>query len=69
MFQAKRQAAGAAILGLPLIVMGCAMPPAEPVVASFNEASVGIQLDGTSMEFSGADAKAKAVAKADAKAA
>ena len=41
----------------------------EPAVASFNEASVGIRLDGNSMEFSGEQQRAEAIAKADEKAA
>jgi len=45
------------------------IPAQEPVVASFNEASVGIQLNGALLEFSSAEARKEVFAKADAKAA
>ncbi len=50
------------------LLSGCGAPNNEPVVVSFNEASVGIRLNGNSLEFSGPEAKAEAFAKADAKA-
>lgn len=56
-------------LGLTASVAGCGAGTLEPAVSSFNEASVGIQLDGNTMEFSSAEKKAEAIAKADAKAA
>ena len=61
----------AAFVMLPLWLAGCEMPAAQldPVVASFNEASVGIQLNGSAMDFSSAEARAGALARADAKAA
>ncbi|MFD0858423.1 hypothetical protein [Roseovarius aquimarinus] len=69
MFHFKRQAFGALAVAPVLALMGCAVPNPEPVVASFNEASVGIQIDGNSLDFASAEAKAAAIAKADAKAA
>lgn len=41
----------------------------EPVVASFNESSVGIQLDGNAMDFASEEVRQQAIAAADAKAA
>ena len=59
----------AAVFCTTLVAAGCTMPNAEPAVASFNEASVGIRLNGNALQFSGQQAKAEAYAKADAKAA
>ena len=47
----------------------CGEPNTEPAVASFNEASVGIRLNGNALDFVGAEGRAQAIAKADAKAA
>jgi hypothetical protein len=58
-----------AVICMPLVAAGCTMPTAEPAVASFNEASVGIRLNGNALQFAGAQAQAEAYAKADAKAA
>jgi 4'-phosphopantetheinyl transferase EntD len=59
------------IVGLASLafVAACATGPIEPVVASFNEASVGIQIDGNMYEFSSAEVKQQAIASADQKAA
>lgn len=51
------------------LLTACAPLALEPVVSSFNEASVGIQLDGNAMEFSSSEKRAEAIAKADAEAA
>ncbi|SEK37569.1 hypothetical protein SAMN05421666_1663 [Roseovarius nanhaiticus] len=69
MFQVKRYARLAAALVVPFFLMACAAAGPEPVVASFNEASVGIQLDANQMGFATEEARRDAVAKADAKAA
>lgn len=69
MFHAKRYARLSAPVALPLILMACAAVGPEPVVASFNEASVGIQLDANQMGFATEEARSDAIAKADAKAA
>ena len=60
----------AALGVLVLALAGCDMPEAQiaPVVSSFNEASVGIQLNGNAMDFSSAERQAAAVQAADAKA-
>jgi len=58
------------ILALGLTTLtGCVTTELEPAVSSFNEASVGIQLDGSLLQYAPADKKAEAIAKADAKAA
>ncbi|WP_412506722.1 hypothetical protein [Roseovarius sp. SYSU LYC5161] len=41
----------------------------EPAVSSFNEASVGIQIDGNALEFADEASRAEAIRKADARAA
>ncbi len=48
----------------------CTLPEQrlEPVVASFNEASVAIQIDGNALQLATEDARRKAFAAADAKA-
>lgn len=50
----------------PLLLMACGGLPIEPAVSSFNEASVGIQLNGNAMELSSQDARSNAIASADA---
>ncbi|MFZ5962015.1 hypothetical protein ACOXXX_03610 [Thalassococcus sp. BH17M4-6] len=59
-----------ALCALGFGLAGCEMPEdqLEPVVASFNEASVGIQLNGNAMDFSSSEQRAAAIARADAKA-
>ena len=47
----------------------CGVPNTEPAVASFNEASVGIRLNGNALAMVDAQTKAEAIEKADAKAA
>lgn len=56
-------------LGLLCAVAACGPMHIEPAVSSFNEASVGIQLDGNAMDLSSAEKRAEAIAKADAEAA
>ena len=43
----------------------CAVTSLTPAISSFNEASVAIQLDGTSMNFATDQVKAESIAKAD----
>lgn len=57
------------LAGVTAVVVGCGMPPLEPAVSSFNEASVGIQLNGNVMEMSSPEKRAEAIAASDAKAA
>ncbi|MCC5967465.1 MAG: hypothetical protein JJU24_15150 [Natronohydrobacter sp.] len=57
------------VLLLIFVVGACGPMNIEPAVSSFNEASVGIQLDGNAMEFSSAAKRAEAITKADAEAA
>jgi hypothetical protein len=56
-----------AALGAVGLATACATGPVEPVVASFNEASVGIQLPD--LTYFPEESKQAAIAKADAKAA
>lgn len=48
-----------------LALSACVPNSAVPVVSSFNEASVGIQIDATSFDFSGAQAQQAASLEAD----
>ena len=58
------------LLGAVLLVAtACTIVPPEPVVSSFNESSVGIQMNGTTLEFASAESRAVAIAAADARAA
>lgn len=50
--------------GVVLAIAGC-VTNLEPAISSFNEASVAIQLDGSSLEFSDQPSRDAAVAKAD----
>jgi len=57
-----------ALIGASITLGGC-MPMPDPVVSSFNDASVGIQLPGSQMQYAAADANAALIAKADQEAA
>jgi hypothetical protein len=51
----------------PFVLVACSVN-LEPAVSSFNEASVGIQIDGSSLEFADQNSKNIAIQKADQKA-
>lgn len=57
------------LFGAVFAVAACDVPSPEPVVASFNEASVGIRLNGAQLDFASAEVKKAAFTQADAKAA
>lgn len=56
------------VSGAALALTACTEVPSEPIVASFNEASVGIQIQQSTFAVMTPEAEAKAIQKADAKA-
>lgn len=56
------------LAGVSALLIACGPPP-EPVVSSFNESSVSIQLNGESLAFASESVRQEAYAKADARAA
>jgi len=56
------------VLGVAVLIAACGPPP-EPVVSSFNESSVSIQLNAETLAFSSEEVRQEAYAKADARAA
>jgi Tfp pilus assembly protein PilW len=56
------------VSGAALALTACTEVPSEPIVTSFNEASVGIQIQQSTFAVMTPEAEAKAVEKADAKA-
>ncbi|MEQ8898949.1 MAG: hypothetical protein RID23_17860 [Roseovarius sp.] len=67
----RRPALYIAALAVSAGLAGCATPESmtEPIVSSFNEASVEIQMGQGDMGFVSEEVRARAVQKADAKAA
>lgn len=58
-------------LPVSLLLLSCSgmVPEPTPVVSSFNEASVGIQLQGFALEMASPEVRAAAIAAADDQAA
>ena len=56
------------VFGAALALSACTDTPAEPIVTSFNESSVGIQIQQSSLAMMTPEAEAAAIEKADAKA-
>ena len=54
---------------IALLLGACTTVPPEPVVSSFNESSVGIQLNGSALSLASEETRQAAFAAADAEAA